>query len=104
MALWRDGRLTELEITPEEAGLGRQPLECLRGGNPPTNAALLRALLGGRGHPAHRDAVALNAGALAWIAGKAETLGDGVGLALDTIGSGRAAGRLRQWAELSHGA
>lgn len=103
-ALWRDGRLTELEITPEEAGLSRQPLECLRGGNPATNAALLRALLAGKGHPAHRDAVALNAGALAWIAGKASTLGDGVGIALETIASGRAATRLRTWAELSHGA
>jgi anthranilate phosphoribosyltransferase len=103
-ALWKDGRLTELEFTPEEAGLTRQPIECLRGGNPSTNAALLRALLAGKGHPAHRDAVALNAGALAWIAGRADTLGDGVALALETIRSGRPATRLRIWAELSHGA
>lgn len=103
-ALWRDGRLTELEFTPEEAGLRRQPLSSLQGGGPATNAAFLRALLAGRGQPAHRDTVAINAGALAWIAGLADTLGDGVALALETIASGRAAERLRRWAELSHAA
>jgi anthranilate phosphoribosyltransferase len=103
-ALWRDGRLTELEFTPEEAGLTRQPLSALQGGGPATNAAFLRALLAGRGQPAHRDAVAINAGALAWIAGLADTLGDGVALALDAIATGGAAVRLRRWAELSHAA
>jgi anthranilate phosphoribosyltransferase len=101
-ALWREGHLTELEFTPEEAGLARQPVEALRGGGPATNAAFLRALLAGRGQPAHRDAVALNAGALAWIAGLASTLADGVALALDAIASGRAAERLHRWVERSH--
>jgi anthranilate phosphoribosyltransferase len=103
-ALWRDGRVTELELTPEEAGLRRQPLEALRGGDPATNAGLLRALLSGRGEAAHRDAVALNAGALAWVAGRADTLGDGVALALDALEGGRPAKRLADWARLSHGA
>jgi anthranilate phosphoribosyltransferase len=101
-ALWRDGMVTELEFTPEEAGLARQPLEALRGGDPATNAGLLQSLLEGRGQPAHRDAVALNAGALAWISGFAGTLGDGVALALEAIGSGRPAARLRAWVEFSH--
>jgi anthranilate phosphoribosyltransferase len=101
-ALWLDGRLTELEFTPEEAGLRRWPLEALRGGGPATNAAFLKALLAGRGQPAHRDAVAVNVGALAWIAGLAGTLGDGAALALDAIASGRASERMRRWAELSH--
>jgi anthranilate phosphoribosyltransferase len=102
-SLWRDGRVTELELTPEEAGLSRQPIEALQGGDPATNARLLRALLEGAGPRAHRDAVALNAGALAWIAGRADTLGDGAALALDAIDSGRAAARLDAWVELSHG-
>jgi anthranilate phosphoribosyltransferase len=103
-ALWRDGRVTELEITPEEAGLDRAPVEALRGGDPSANAALLSALLSGRGEAAHRDAVALNAGALAWVAGLAKTLGDGVALALEAIDAGRPARRLADWARLSHGA
>ena len=103
-ALWRGGRLTELEFTPEEAGLVRRPLASLAGGAPAMNAALLRALLAGRGASAHRDAVALNAGALGWIAGLAGTLGDGVALALESINSGQPAKRLERWVELSHGA
>jgi anthranilate phosphoribosyltransferase len=99
-ALWRDGRVTELEITPEEGGLARRPLESLRGGTPALNAELLRSLLAGRGDDAHRDSVALNAGALAWIAGTADTLGDGVALALETIKAGGAADRLDRWVRL----
>jgi len=103
-ALWRHGRVTELELTPEEAGLSRRPVEALAGGDPATNLELLRALLEGRGPAAHREAVALNAGALAWISGKAGTLGDGVALALTAIEGGGGAERLVHWAELSHGA
>lgn len=103
-ALWRDGVLTELEITPEEAGLARRPLSALSGGEPETNLELLQAVLEGRGVPAHRDAVALNVGALLWISRRADTLADGVALALAALAGGGAAQRLVRWAELSHGA
>lgn len=102
-ALWRDGRLTELEFTPEEAGLTRVGLDQLRGGDPAHNAIWLRDLLAGEGDQPHRDAVALNAGALAWIAGLAETLADGVTLAGAAIDRGGAADRLARWVELSRG-
>ena len=102
-ALWQEGRVTELEFTPEEAGLGRHPIEALRGGDPQQNAGWLLGLLAGRGTIAHRDAVALNAGALAWIGGRAETLADGVTLAVEAIDSGRCAARLTRWVELSRG-
>lgn len=103
-ALWREGRVTELEVTPEEAGLPRSPIEALRGGDPAHNARWLRNLLAGRGSVAHRAAVAINTGALAWISGKVPTLRDGVGLAEVALDSGRAVGRLERWVELSHGA
>lgn len=103
-ALWRHGQVTELEVTPEEAGLRRHPVEALRGGDPGENAALLLALLRGEGPEAHQHAVALNTGALAWIAGRADTLGDGVALAMAALERGGAAHRLASWAEASHGA
>lgn len=103
-ALWMDGRSIELELTPEEAGLERAPLEALAGGDPAENAAALRALLEGRPSGPYRDAVALNAGALAWIAGRAESLAEGTSRARATIDSGRAAARLDRWIEVSHGA
>lgn len=103
-ALWQHGRLAELELTPEEAGLSRRALHELAGGQPEENATLLRALLAGVGARAHAEAVALNAGALLWISGGAPSLGDGVGQALEALESGRCLQRLRAWAEVSHGA
>jgi anthranilate phosphoribosyltransferase len=103
-ALWKDGRVTELEFTPEEAGLARYDVACLRGGDPAENGRWLRELAAGRARPAHRAAVAINAGALAWIGGLAETLADGVALALEALDGGRAAERLERWVGLSHGA
>lgn len=102
--LLRDGVITELTLVPEEGGIGRHPLEALRGGGPAENAAWLQDLLAGRGAPAHVDAVSINAGAMAWIAGKAPNLAAGTALAREALQSGRARARLEQWKELSHGA
>jgi anthranilate phosphoribosyltransferase len=101
--LWKEGRMVELELTPEEAGLPRSPLAALAGGDPDENAAALRALLEGRENGAYRDAVTLNAGGLAWVAGKAASLADGVALAGDVVASGRGASRLNRWIEVSRG-
>ena len=102
--LFKNGRLTELELTPEEAGLERCPLEALRGGEPSDNAAALLALLEGRENGAYHDAVALNAGALGWLADRTESLADGVALARDVLTSGRPAERLGRWIEVSRDA
>lgn len=103
-ALYRDGRLSELELTPEEAGLARRPLDDLRGGQPAENAAAFRALLAGQDNGAYRDAVAFNVGALSWISGRHPSLADGVEQALDVLSSGRCAERLVRWIEISHDA
>lgn len=103
-ALWRDGRVTELELTPEEAGLERRPLHELGGGTPASNLEHLIAVLEGAGTPACADAVALNAGTLAWVTGRAPTLARGVTRARDALGGRGAARRLARWVELSHGA
>ncbi len=102
-ALWKEGRVTELEITPEEAGLRRHPIEALAGGDPTDNARWLHRLLAGEGDDAHVDAVSLNAGALAWITGHAPTLAEGATMAREALRSGRVATRLARWVELSHG-
>jgi anthranilate phosphoribosyltransferase len=102
-ALLRDGRVHELELAPEQVGLARYGLDRLAGGAPEHNAAALRALAGGDGAPAHAAAVALNAGALAWVCGAAPELGAGVERAQAALSSGRVADRLARLAEVSHG-
>jgi anthranilate phosphoribosyltransferase len=103
-ARWHAGRVEPLMIEPEALGLRRRPLDELRGGDAPQNARWLAQVLAGRGPDAHADVVALNAGALAWVAGRAATLADGLGAARAALLGGGAAERLRRWAELSHGA
>jgi anthranilate phosphoribosyltransferase len=103
-ALYRDGGVIELVLRPEQAGLDTLPLGQLAGGEPGRNADSLAALLKGRGNQAQAAAVALNAGALAWIFGRVDDLRQGTDLALETIASGRAHERLEQLARSSHDA
>jgi anthranilate phosphoribosyltransferase len=98
-----DGQLEDFEITPEQAGLRRLPLEQIVGGKPERNARRLRALLSGRGAEADETVVALNAGALLMTAGKAEDLRMGTVMALDAVRSGRAKTLLDHFVEASRG-
>jgi anthranilate phosphoribosyltransferase len=98
-----DGAIEELEITPEQAGLERMPVQRIVGGSPEQNAARMSALLSGRGAAADEGVVALNAGALLMTGGKAADLRDGVGMAFDAIRSGTANCVLRAFVEASNG-
>jgi anthranilate phosphoribosyltransferase len=99
-----DGEIAFIELTPEQAGLPRADLGALKGGGPEENAAIMRALLSGKGESAHAHAVALNAGALLWIAGLAPTLKDGAARAMDALTSGEAGRRLDAFVEATRSA
>lgn len=100
-ALAKHGEVQEVTLTPEEVGATRRPLSALAGGDAAQNAHWLTELLAGRGDEAHQQAVALNAGAVAWIAGRARDLRQGYEQALAALASGGAAERLARWARLS---
>ena len=97
------GRIEELILVPEDAGLHRAPLETAVGGDAEENAERLRLLLAGAGTKAEQDIVALNAGALLMTAGKAASLRNGFGQARDALQSGEAGKVLSAYAEASHG-
>ncbi|MCZ8147967.1 MAG: anthranilate phosphoribosyltransferase [Roseomonas sp.] len=89
------GGFRAFEVTPEDAGLARAPAEALKGGEPAENAAALLALL--EGTPgAYRDCVLLNAAAALIVAGRAQTLPEGVALAARSVDTGAAMGVLRK--------
>jgi anthranilate phosphoribosyltransferase len=98
-----DGGLSEVELTPEQAKLERQPLEQIAGGCPQDNAERLAALLQGRGDRADQTVVALNAGALLLTAGVAGSFSEGTGLAADAMASGQAGKLLESFVEASNG-
>jgi anthranilate phosphoribosyltransferase len=84
-----DGRVTEREVHPEEAGLPVHPFAALVGGAPEDNARAFRALM--EGAPgAYRDAVLLNAAAALVVAERAGTLREGAEMAAESLDSGRA--------------
>lgn len=97
----KDGWFKSRVITPEEFGFARCTREDLKGGTPAENAAITRAILNGaQGHK--RNAVLLNAGAALYIAGKADTMADGVALAGELIDSGAAARTLEKLIAVSN--
>ncbi|MGI9366635.1 MAG: anthranilate phosphoribosyltransferase [Rhizobiaceae bacterium] len=85
----KDGAIRQLEIEPEDAGVGRHKLDSLKGGDAAKNAAALRGVLGGDKN-AYRDMVLLNAGAGLLVAGLASDLKTGAEMAAASIDSGQA--------------
>ena len=98
-----DGELTEVELTPEDAGLERAPLKVVTGGDAAENAARLRRLFDGRGAPAEADIVILNAAALLLTAGKAASLKEGATQAREALESGVAGKILDRFVEATRG-
>jgi len=89
----RDGQVRSYEVTPEEFGIGRAPMEAISGGDAPTNAGMIRDILRGK-KSARRDVVLLNAAATLVAAGKADHIGEGIPQAAMSLDSGAAAGKL----------
>ncbi|MGI9169422.1 MAG: anthranilate phosphoribosyltransferase [Caulobacteraceae bacterium] len=87
VAEWREGGVRLFNITPEAVGLPRAALADLRGGEPAHNARALREVLAGA-KGAYRDVVLLNAAAAFLVADRAETLREGVEMAVAAIDSG----------------
>lgn len=85
----RDGHITHFEVDPESLGLAHARSADLAGGEPPENAAVVRAVLAGQTGP-HRDIVLLNAAAGLVVGGLATDVAEGLGLAARSIDSGAA--------------
>ncbi len=97
----KDGWFKTYTITPEQFGLTRCTKADLVGGTPTENATITRNILNGE-KGAHRDAVLMNAGAALYIAGKADSLKDGIDLAGVLIDSGKATAALEKFIEVSN--
>lgn len=91
----KDGIVSTYEISPEELGLNRHPLEAVLGGDAAENAAIITSVLQGEKNP-YRDIVLANAGACIYVAGLADTLVSGVEKAKEVVDSGKALTKLEQ--------
>jgi anthranilate phosphoribosyltransferase len=89
----RDGQVRTYEVTPEEFGLKRAPIESISGGDAAENATIIREILSGKKSPC-RDVVLLNAAATLVAAGRANLLSEAMPMAAKSIDSGTARSKL----------
>ncbi|MBT5185229.1 MAG: anthranilate phosphoribosyltransferase, partial [Kordiimonadaceae bacterium] len=101
VAEYKDGKINEFTISPEDAGLKRASLSEIEGGDAEYNAAAILSLLDGEKN-AYRDIVLLNTAAALIVSGNATDLKDGARIAAEAIDSGKAKEKLEKWIELSN--
>ena len=89
----RGGQVRSYELTPEEFGFARAPIESISGGDAAANADIIREILAGKKSPC-RDVVLLNASATLVAAGRADHMSEAVPLAANSIDSGAATRKL----------
>jgi anthranilate phosphoribosyltransferase len=94
------GELRSYVVTPEDVGLARSSFEDVQGGLPAANADTARRVLAGEPGP-RRDLAVLNAGAAIYVAGRADTLEEGVREAEAALDDGRAARALEKLVALT---
>jgi anthranilate phosphoribosyltransferase len=97
----RDGSVRSYEITPEEFGLQRSPIETLSGGDAQANAQIIRTIFEGEQSP-KRDVVILNAAAAMVAAGRADSIADALPMAMQSLDKGSASAKLHALILFSH--
>jgi len=97
-----EGEKHTYDFYPELLFGQRFSAEEIRGGTPQENAEILRSILEGKNRSGARAVVALNAGAVLYVAGIAQSLEEGYAKACESIDSGAALKKLNALVEISH--
>lgn len=97
----RNSKITKYEISPEDFGIPLAKKSDIVGGDSKYNAEITRSILEGKKGP-QRDAVLMNAAAGLYVAGKAESMEQGIKIAEQTIDSGKALEQLDKFIELTN--
>lgn len=95
MAELDEGKISSAIVDTQWLGMGRCPLDELRGGDAAENAAILEGILSGEIKGAKRDLTIANAAGGFVVAGEASNLNQGIALARRQLDSGRALKKLR---------
>lgn len=98
LAILSNQQVTTEVLNPSELGLEPAPLSAISGGDVQENADILTAVLQGKGTPAQRDVVALNAALALQVSGTmaASSYAAGVTQAKEILQSGAAWNKLEQ--------
>ena len=97
-----DGRVQKGRWTPADFGVEQAAPEDLAGGDPETNAAIIRSVLEGEAGP-RRDTAVVNAAAVLFLAERAPDLKSAMNLATEAIDTGAARKKLEQLVQFGAG-
>ncbi len=100
VAEWRNGRVIDYTIKPEDFGFQRQSLDPLRVNSAQESLQLVQGVLNNQDGPA-KDMVLLNSGAALFAADVASSIQNGVQLAKQVLASGQAKAKLADLVKLS---
>ena len=89
VSAYENGKVTNFEVSPADAGIPFSKTEDIKGGDAEENAKAMTAMLGGE-KGAFRDIVIYTAAAALIVADKARDLKEGAAIAADAIDSGKA--------------
>ncbi|SCX34957.1 anthranilate phosphoribosyltransferase [Agrobacterium rosae] len=101
VAALENGTIRTFDLTPKDFGVDVASIEDLKGGDGIANAAALRGVLRGARNP-YRDISLCNAAAALVVAGRAETLSDGMRIASASLEDGKAAAVLDRLVAVSN--
>lgn len=105
VAEFRKGELSEYTLNPADYGVASDDLSGLVVSSAAQSLALIKGAFAREQSDAVHKAskiIALNAGAAIYVAGLANTIGDGIAMAEDAIASGGAAEKLKELAEFTN--
>ncbi len=97
----RGGAVNTFYLHPADFGIAKAVPADLKGGDAVLNAGIVMQVLHGRAGPS-RDVVLLNAGAALFVAGKVNSVSDGIRRAASAIDTGAARDVLERMARSSH--
>jgi anthranilate phosphoribosyltransferase len=95
------GVLKEWYLDPKEFGFDIAKPKDLTGGSVEHNANIIRDIFSGKTGP-QRDIVILNSAAAIYVAGKSESIKDGISIAVDAIETGKAKSKLDELIKISN--
>jgi len=98
---FKDGRVENFFVAPEDFGIRRREIDLIRGGNKEENAMITLSILKGERGP-KRDIVLMNSAAALMVAGKAEDFRTALLIAADAVDSGVASEKLEEVKKVSN--
>ncbi|KQM34429.1 anthranilate phosphoribosyltransferase [Rhizobium sp. Leaf68] len=101
VAALENGKIRTFDLTPKDFGVSSATIDDLKGGDGIFNAKALRGVLSGHKN-AYRDVSLCNAAAAIVVAGKAETLSEGMKIASASLDEGKAAAALDKLVAVSN--